>query len=409
MKKIYLISATIRPDVYKETLNIWLNKASKRSDIKVEVIADTKEDQKKIDGCKLYGLPAFGITKPLTKITLDLVDRIKNDDIVVVMSDDFFPPDNWDTYLFDFYKSNVGALSVKVNGLNNGARGVIVSIPIMDGYTLKKLNGYIYHPAYNHHYSDNELYDNLKFLNLLQIDNDDKSPCFDHKHWTTSGRKRDESDINNLKYDSDDKKTYNFRKSLKFEDRIKQQPLLSILMCSLHIRKTTLNRLLEKLKTQCSNKNIEIKICADNGDLLISQKRNKLVRSSMGEYICFIDDDDDISENYIELIYSALLTRPDCVGIIGEYWVDGKYIKKFVHSVRFKKWLENKEFYERSPNHLNPIKREHIFNISGFNETLKSGEDVDFSNRIQHLLKNEILIEQPIYKYLFSSCDNKTY
>lgn len=408
MKKIYLISATIRPDVYKETLNIWLSKASKRSDIKVEVIADTKEDQKKIDGCKLYGLPAFGITKPLTKLTLDLVDRIKNNDIVVVMSDDFFPPDNWDTYLFDFYKKNVGALSVKVVGLNGGGRDTIVSIPIMDGYTLKKLNGYVYHPAYNHHYSDNELCDNLKFLNLLHIDNNDNSPKFEHKHWVTCGRDRDESDINNIKNDSDDKKIYEYRKKLKFEERIKYQPILSILICSLHNRNTILNRLLQKLKKQCSNKNVEIKICVDNGGLSIPQKRNKLLRCSLGEYICFIDDDDDISERYVEFICSALLTKPDCVGIIGEYWQDGKYIKKFVHSNRFKNWLENTDFYERCPNHLNPIKREHIFDIGGFDERMNRGEDADFSKRIYKYLKNEVLIESPIYKYLFET-KNKSY
>lgn len=141
MKKIYLISATIRPDVYKETLGVWLDRASNKSNIIVYIITDTPEDQKQIDKCKLYGLPAFGITKPLTKLTLDLVGRVKGDDIIVVMSDDFFPPENWDLYLLSFYKNNIGAVSVKVDGLNDGGRNDIVSIPIVDGYTLKKLNG----------------------------------------------------------------------------------------------------------------------------------------------------------------------------------------------------------------------------------------------------------------------------
>jgi hypothetical protein len=408
MKKIYLISATIRPDVYKDTLKVWLSRASNESAIKIDIIADTPEDQKQIDNCKLYGLPAFGITKPLTKLTLDLVSRVKDDDIIVVMSDDFFPPENWDTYLLGFYKNNTGALSVKVDGLNDGGRSVIVSIPIIDGYTLKKLNGYIYHPAYNHHYSDNELYDNLLFLNLLHIDNNEDAPKFEHKHWTTSGRKRDESDLNNAKYDSIDKKTYTHRKQLNFEERVKHPPLLSILICSLHIRKPKLDILLKKLKKQCKNKNVEIKICGDNGELIISTKRNRLLRNSIGEYVCFIDDDDDISENYIQQIYDGLLTRPDCIGITGEYWRDGKYIKKFVHSIKFKKWGENKDFYERCPNHLNPIKRDHIFNIGGFNESLKSGEDLDFSNRVKKYLKTEVLIESPIYKYLFETT-NKNY
>ena len=403
---IYLISATIRPDEYKKTQKYWENLSYNSFDILSKVIVDTQEHKMCLGmdyDCEVYGLKAGGITKPLTKLTKDLVRHINDDDIVVVMSDDFYPPKHWDKYLRDFYKNNVGALSVKIDGLNDGGRDSILSIPIIDGYTLKVLNGYIYHPAYYHLYSDNELFDNVKYLNLLHIDNNPLSPKFKHKHWTTNGRDIDNHDKVINSKSNVDKKTYNRRSDLPFCERIKDIPLLSILICSLNSRRPLLNKLLKTLNKQIINKNVELKICADDGQLNIPEKRNHLLNKSLGEYICFIDDDDLISDDYIDKIIKSTLTRPDVVGITGKFYLDNVYKKDFIHSIKYTDWVENDQFYERSPNHLNPIKRDYIFKIGGFDETITYGEDADFSKRIYKYLKNEILIEDPIYMYLFEN------
>jgi hypothetical protein len=406
---IYLITATIRPEQFLETEAFWRKQSSKKNEIITKVIVDTEADKKIINNleiCDVYGLKAGGITKPLTKLTKKLVSHIRDEDIIVVMSDDFYPPKNWDKYLIDFYKKHKGCLSVKIKGLNDGGRNTIVSLPIMDGYTLKRLNGYIYHPAYNHQFSDNELFDNVKYLNLLHIENDKSAPFFEHKHWTTSDRQRDEYDIQMHSVSSKDKKIYTHRKKLSFPERVKIEPILSILICSLQERHEKLQNLLKILDSQIKNKNVEVKICVDNGEFSIPQKRNRLLNSSMGEYICFIDDDDMISNTYIDQILNSLVNKPDCVGIRGCYFYNGTYKKDFVHSIRYKEWGEN-DIYERTPNHLNPIKREYIFAIGGFTESLRSGEDVDFSKRIYKYLKTEIMVEIPIYQYLFEPINKK--
>lgn len=409
---IYLVSATVRPLEFKKTESIWRKKSQNKENILTKVIVDNETDKKilgkKFD-CMVYGMDGHGITKPLTRLTHSLLGNIRNDDIVVVVSDDFTPPDNWDTYLFDFFKEKKGALSVKIDGLDDGGRNSIVSLPIMDGETLKKLNGYIYHPAYCHLFSDNELYDNLRFLNCLHIENRLESPLFKHVHWTTSGREKDKIDLRNHKNYQKDKQEYEKRKKLKFNDRVKIRPILSVLICSLKDRSEQLNNLILRLNNQIANKNVEIKICIDNGEHTIPKKRNYLINSSLGEYICFVDDDDDVSNNYIDLILESLIDKPDCVGIIGMYYANNVRGKDFIHSIKYSEWRDVGEVYERTPNHLNPIKSEHIFKIGGFNETLKRGEDFDFSQRVKHLLKTEKFIDKPIYKYNFINYVRKKY
>ncbi len=403
---IYLVSATIRPDEYKKTEKIWRDRSYDDSDIITKVIVDTPDHKKNLSDlydCEVYGIKAGGITKPLSQLTRGMVNLVADGDIIIVVSDDFYPPENWDKYLRDFFNNNSGALSVKIDGYNDGARDSILSIPILDGYTLKRLNGYVYHPAYNHLYSDNELYDNLKYLNLLHIDRDLSSPKFKHAHWCTGDRTKDEYDKKNINYDRIDKKLYYKRKGMSFNERIKDNPLLSILICSLKNREHQLKQLLDVLNPQLNDKNVELKICVDDGRMNIPQKRNHLINTSSGEYICFIDDDDMISKNYIDEIIEATLTRPDTVGIVGKYYCDDKYDKNFVHSIRYKKWNDTGEIYERNPNHLNPIRREYILKICGFDETKTWGEDRDLSSRICEYLKTEVMIDKPIYKYIFKS------
>lgn len=403
---IYLISATIRPEEYKKTEKIWREKSYNDADIVSKVIVDTPEHEKILSShydCDVYGIKAGGITKPLTQLTRDMVNWVEDDDIIIVLSDDFYPPKHWDKYLREFFNKNLGALSVKIDGLNDGSRDDIISIPILDGYTLKSLNGYVYHPAYNHLYSDNELYDNLKYLNLLHIDTDPSSPKFKHAHWTTGDRSKDVHDKNTHMYVNEDKKLYFKRKKMNFTDRVKDTPLLSLLICSLKNRQQKLKRLVDVLNPQLKDKNVELKICVDDGHMTIPQKRNHLLNNSLGEYVCFIDDDDIVSKNYIDEIIQATLTRPDVIGIVGNYYHNGEYKKDFIHSIRYNKWRETDKVYERNPNHLNPIRREFIFKIGGFDESKTWGEDKDLSSRIFKYLKTEVMVDKPIYRYLYNT------
>jgi hypothetical protein len=96
-----------------------------------------------------------------------------------------------------------------------------ITIPIMTYGCLKKLNMTIYHPAYNHMFSDCELYMNLKELNLLYDDRLNDETTFEHLHYAAGKRQPDGADqAYNQKW-KEDEITWNIRKLLPVEERIK--------------------------------------------------------------------------------------------------------------------------------------------------------------------------------------------
>ncbi len=186
---------------------------------------------------------------------------------------------------------------------------------------------------------------------------------------------------------------------------IKYKKKWSILIPTLKERKKVFQELYTKLTKQIKDNNlenvVEIVVLSDNRTKSIGQKRNELLEQSTGEYICFVDDDDDIHEHYIEMIYNALLTNPDCVNLIGIKTTNGKQPRTFIHSIKYTSWFEKDFIYYRPPNHLNTIRRDIAIKFK-FPEK-NHGEDADWSMQIAKsgLLKKEALISEPYYFYRF--------
>ena len=74
-----------------------------------------------------------------------------------------------------------------------------------------------------------------------------------------------------------------------------QQIKLSILIPSIPSRFRRFQKLFEKINAQATNE-VEILGLFDNKKRSIGHKRDALVQMSKGEYVCFCDDDDDVSE-----------------------------------------------------------------------------------------------------------------
>lgn len=129
-------------------------------------------------------------------------------------------------------------------------------------------------------------------------------------------------------------------------------------------------------------------------------KRNRLLRQSTGEYIVFVDSDDEIASNYVSLILEACKSGADCIGISGIITTNGHDKRQWHISKEYGKWFTGPDgVYYRTPNHISPVKRELALQ-AGFPE-IPFGEDAEYSRRLLPLLKTEVKIEQNIYHYKY--------
>ena len=183
---------------------------------------------------------------------------------------------------------------------------------------------------------------------------------------------------------------------------------LSILICSLEEKRSffreRLKDILDFQITGWYRNEIEVLWEIDNGEMSIGSKRNSLLDKAKGEYLCFMDDDDRPSWDYVEKVIKALDTKPDCLSLQGVITENGLKPKLFVHSLTYDRYYDEVNGfgqleYFRFPNHLNVIKSS-IAKQFRFPET-NFGEDTDYATQIHKsgLLKTEVEIEGIIYNY----------
>lgn len=185
---------------------------------------------------------------------------------------------------------------------------------------------------------------------------------------------------------------------------------LSILICTIPSREDSCLKLMDELYRQIEDLNVYDKVeilSWDEKEVSIGEKRNELLTTATGEYVCFIDDDDTVSKDYVSKILQALTYNPDCCSLIGVLTTDGNNPEIFEHSIIYNQYKTNDHYsavkYERYPNHLNVI-RASIAKRFKFPET-NFGEDTDWATQIHKsgLLKTEMTIPGVIYHYQYIS------
>jgi len=169
------------------------------------------------------------------------------------------------------------------------------------------------------------------------------------------------------------------------------------------------NALIIELNKQIKNCNAENKIEilteTDNGENSVGKKRNNVIDKAKGEYVCFIDDDDMITEIYVSKTLKALETKPDVVELVGFL---PKYNLPFIHNLNCGGHFKKDGIQFRTPNHLNTIKTE-IARQVRYPE-ISHGEDQDYSHRLwaSELMKTESLIGERMYIYQFNPAVSET-
>jgi len=137
--------------------------------------------------------------------------------------------------------------------------------------------------------------------------------------------------------------------------------------------------------------NIELISLFDNKKRTIGRKRQNMIDIIQGEYVCFIDDDDRISDDYVKLIMDTLNNNPntDCVVFwscinqpnmedkIVKFGFEGRNIPPPCHVHVWKSSIVKKYEYKN----------------------INHGEDSDWINRAKNDIQNLSKIDKILYYY----------
>ena len=198
----------------------------------------------------------------------------------------------------------------------------------------------------------------------------------------------------------------------KNKDNIK----LSILILSIPSRLHFLKPLMEKLERQIGDRqDVEIISIMDNKSFGISEKRNELMKLARGSHLTWIDDDDDVADNYISKLTEAIYCNPqvDVISFNQLCYLEGIEAKVFSkmgnphedvtidpsNPSRYKDTL-------RPPYHW-CVWKTSLAKLENFRSNVliqgsDVGEDIDWLSRLYPRVKQDVYLENDvlhIYRY----------
>lgn len=294
-------------------------------------------------------------------------------DIVVLVSDDMLPTvkgydDAIRNYMIARFPDRDGIL-----WFNDGFQGDKLNTLCIYGRRMYESFGYIYHPSYKSFFCDTELTDLCK-TTLKDKTHYIPYPIIRHEHPGTGyAQNMDTLYQTNQRYWNEDMYTYISRKTYTYD--------VSFLIPTIVGRETSLRHLLssidEKMKRIAPSLRYELCVDFDNRETSIGNKRQRLMESAKGKYIAFVDDDDDITDAYVEDLQATIHENIPVMRLRGQI---AQYT--FTHS------LDNKldgvmakgEVFLRPPNHLNPMMTD-VAKLVRFGDASR-GEDLDWTIRM---------------------------
>ncbi len=147
---------------------------------------------------------------------------------------------------------------------------------------------------------------------------------------------------------------------------------------------------------------VECLINRDKGEKTTGCKRQELLEQATGEYVVFVDDDDEVFPYYIREMLEAAKSDADCIAINGFMSTNGSNEIGWELSKDFENRTvlrDGKPFYERKANHLCAIKR--VLALKAGFPDISNGEDKSYSEAVNKFLKTEVKIDLPMYHYKY--------
>jgi glycosyltransferase involved in cell wall biosynthesis len=190
--------------------------------------------------------------------------------------------------------------------------------------------------------------------------------------------------------------------------------LISVLILSIPSRTESVTALMKKLEGQLGNRrSVEILVLTDNKSQSISEKRNVLLRAARGQFVCFMDDDDGIANDYIDQLLTAVKENPsvDCVSFNQFCSLDGEpmNVEFGIGNPHGQLWRTQEGMLgdiKRPPYHMCLWRRE-IAQSEEFRPMYgangQSTEDIDWLMRLYPKVQTEHHIDAPLHMYIYNS------
>lgn len=184
---------------------------------------------------------------------------------------------------------------------------------------------------------------------------------------------------------------------------------LEILIVTMPSRYKFLSQLLSLLEPQVAGNKfstVDIRISADDCDLPVGDRREKLRQRATGDYISFVDDDDLLSPDYISSIV-PLLNGVDQVGFRVQLYAQQRKLRPTYHSLKYGNWFEEPDAqgeegaYFRDISHICPMRRELALKVPMSGGV---GEDRRWSDGMRGLVLTENYVPRVLYHYIYRGC-----
>jgi hypothetical protein len=413
MKLLIKFPTRNRPDKFFQVLSLYAQKAKDLNNIAFliscdeddstmnnpEVISKLEKAKKKIKLAYYFG----NSKTKIEAINADM-DKVKGWDILLLASDDMIPvADGYDQDIRDIMAGNHRNLD-GVLWYNDGGQENINTLCIMGKRYYDRFN-YIYHPDYTSLWCDNEFTEVSNFLG--KVKKIDKT-IIEHAHPVYQKTNYDSLYAKNESYFEQDKKVFEKRKLINFglNDIL---PYLSILTPSVPSRiNTSLAKLIKKIEKQIFDNNLEKKvehlILIDNKIRTVGRKRDNLIQSAVGQFVAFVDDDDDISDDYIKELTDAIKNNPqvDVITFKQNCFIEDnpKGVAVFGLNNENEQYAPNIEF-KRKPYHICAWNRRiaQKYRVPSNNIC----EDVGWCSQLWEEAKTEFFIDKALHAYIHAT------
>lgn len=184
---------------------------------------------------------------------------------------------------------------------------------------------------------------------------------------------------------------------------------LSVLICNTDTRVSTfLPKIVKELCRQAEGKDVEVLWLGDNKKRTVGAKRNALIDLAKGEYFSFVDDDDRVSEDYIDVILYGIEKKPTVFCFHAYRHHNGFKDREVKYGLQYEYDQNKVDAYYRIPNHLMVWHRETVKGIRF--EEINYGEDSDWAVRVKNsgLITKQSNTKRILYHYDFNEKTTET-